>query len=613
MFKKIGKYKKWYSLAMVFVMLFTMMVPLAANAAPGDTVTLAKWDFNGSAPTPTGGILSSSASDVSINGAILSTYQAGVTGGADKAINANTWPAGGGAGGGYWLASFVTTGYSKITLSSKQYGSSTGPREFKVQYSLNGTSGWTDVPNGSFNVATDWTTGVVSNLPLPSQTENQPMVYIRWLNTSTVAINSTDAAPKTVATTGTNRIDDIIVNATEGVLAPATPAPTLTGFTWAQGSAIGSTAATVVPSGTLKYTVGAAGQTQPNVGDTVTSNTYGPTVGVDIPVTSGQHIYISRIDAQNKVTDWADIAVQDTNIKPATAPAAGALTGFTWAKGTANGTTQASVVPSGTLKYVVGAAGSQKQPYAGDPPTAYTNNLTAATDIAVTSGQHIFIVRVDTQSKITDWVDVTVQDADIKPIPMKTGNPVINNIVFSTLTTVSGSAGAVAANSTVSLYLDANSPTSVNTVTAAANGSFSMTFTNTDSVKKVYVTAKDGINSESDKVAIDLFAITKIKDLRVNDATGLNTLASPVNQNVLYTIEGVATIKNNVIGATNNNYYIQDDTSGVNIYSGTAPGFQIDPGVKVRLTGYLQTYAGLLEFTPTASVNLGTAPVPDPK
>ncbi|NOU99817.1 Ig domain-containing protein group 2 domain-containing protein [Paenibacillus sp. LMG 31457] len=601
MFRKIGKYKKWYSLAMTIVMLFSM-IPLAATAAQGDLVTLAKWDFNASAASPTGGVQAGSASSVTAgNGPVLQAYAAGVTGGADKAINANGWD----KGGGYWLASFVTTGYSNIVLSSKQYGSSTGPKEFKVQYSLDGTT-WKDISNGSYNVAADWVVGVINNLPLPSETANKSAVYVRWLNTSSVSIGN-----GTVGSAGTNRIDDIIITATEGL---PTPAPTLGGFTWNQGSASGTTVATAVPSGTLKYTVGAAGsQAQPNLGDTVTANTYGPAVNVDIPVTSGQHIFITRIDAQNKVTDWVDVPVLDANIKAATAPPATALTGFTWAKGTANGTTQATVVPGGTLKYVVGAAGSQTRPYVGDPATAYTLNLAAATDIAVTSGQHIFIVKLDAQSKITDWADVAVQDTDIKPIPVKTANPVIANITFGTLTTVSGSAGAVAANSTVSLYLDATSPTPVTTTTAAANGSFSISFTNTDSIKKIYLTAKDGSNGESDKVAVDLFTITKIKDLRVNDANGVNTLGSPVNTNVLYTIEGVATIKNNVIGSTNNNYYIQDDTSGVNIYSGTAPGFQIDPGVKVRVTGYLQFYQGLLEFTPTATVNLGTASVPAPR
>ena len=92
------------------------------------------------------------------------------------------------------------------------------------------------------------------------------------------------------------------------------------------------------------------------------------------------------------------------------------LTDFTWAAGTATGTTQAISVPTGTLKYVVGAAGAQTAPNIGDLATAYPNTLTANTDIAVTSGQHIFIVEVDSLSsnKIVQWNYIIPTPGNIK-------------------------------------------------------------------------------------------------------------------------------------------------------------------------------------------------------
>ncbi|GAB6173492.1 hypothetical protein JCM15765_29700 [Paradesulfitobacterium aromaticivorans] len=100
--------------------------------------------------------------------------------------------------------------------------------------------------------------------------------------------------------------------------------------------------------------------------------------------------------------------------------AAPALTGFTWAAGSTVGTTQATAVQSGTLKYVVGAAGAQTQAKVRDAATAYTSTLTANTDIAVTSGQYIYTVSVDGSGNVLTWTDVSVADTNIKAAPTLT-------------------------------------------------------------------------------------------------------------------------------------------------------------------------------------------------
>lgn len=93
------------------------------------------------------------------------------------------------------------------------------------------------------------------------------------------------------------------------------------------------------------------------------------------------------------------------------------LTGFTWAQGNSFGTTKATAVPMGTLKYVVGVAGAQVRPYMGDAPNAYTNTLAANTDIAVAAGQHIFIVQIDFLGNIVGWADIAVDPAKINSTP----------------------------------------------------------------------------------------------------------------------------------------------------------------------------------------------------
>lgn len=109
----------------------------------------------------------------------------------------------------YWQVSFETTNVSNLTLSSAQRSSNTGPSDFKIQYSLNGST-WTDIGT-TVTVANNWTTGVLTNVALPVACENQSIVYLRWLVTSTVSVNN-----GTVAGTGTSAIDDILITGEEG-------------------------------------------------------------------------------------------------------------------------------------------------------------------------------------------------------------------------------------------------------------------------------------------------------------------------------------------------------------------------------------------------------------
>ena len=90
------------------------------------------------------------------------------------------------------------------------------------------------------------------------------------------------------------------------------------------------------------------------------------------------------------------------------------LTGFTWAPGNAEGTTQTVTTPSGILMYIVGAEGSETRPNIGDSADAYKDALSLNTDIAVNSGDHLYIVSVDTSGSAIAWTDAAVSDANIK-------------------------------------------------------------------------------------------------------------------------------------------------------------------------------------------------------
>ncbi|TVX96512.1 S-layer homology domain-containing protein [Cohnella terricola] len=174
----------------------------AKTAAAGARETIAKWDGAG---TGTGADLVVPTSDagpsgmnagrkVTVSGAKITGFNAGPSG--VNVVNSNTW-----ADNAYWEISFVTTGYEDIQISSKQYSSSTGPKSFKLQYSLDEAS-WTDVTNGAITVGSaSWTSGgKLADAQLPDETNDRQMVYVRWLMLDTG-----------VATTGASRIADIEV------------------------------------------------------------------------------------------------------------------------------------------------------------------------------------------------------------------------------------------------------------------------------------------------------------------------------------------------------------------------------------------------------------------
>lgn len=173
------------------------------------TVTVAKttiveWNFpnNPDDNIADGGITANLTKTIITNATGTVSYTN--TGATTFAVNVTGWDAG--VDTKYWEVEFTTSGYQNLSLESKQRASNTGPRDFKVQYRIGAAGVWTDVPNTNITDTSNWTKGALPETSLPSQVENQSSVYLRWIMTSDVSANGT-----TVASTGTARIDDIIV------------------------------------------------------------------------------------------------------------------------------------------------------------------------------------------------------------------------------------------------------------------------------------------------------------------------------------------------------------------------------------------------------------------
>jgi hypothetical protein len=194
---------------------FTLPVTYIVTAEDGTiknwtvTVTVAKttiveWNFpnNPDDNIADGGITANLTKTILTNATGTVSYTN--TGATTFAVNVTGWEAG--IDTKFWEIEFTTASYQNITLESKQRGSNTGPRDFKVQYRIGTTGVWTDVPNTNIADTSNWTMGVLPETALPVETENQSSVYLRWIMTSDISANGT-----IVASTGTGRIDDIIV------------------------------------------------------------------------------------------------------------------------------------------------------------------------------------------------------------------------------------------------------------------------------------------------------------------------------------------------------------------------------------------------------------------
>lgn len=179
--------------------------------------TLAQWTFELNPPadlTDSASILgiaadvgTGTASALHASAATDWTTPAG--NGSANSLSANTW-----AVGDYFQFSLSSVGYSGISVSFDQTGSNTGPKDYYLAYSTDGSSftlfGNYSLVNGS------WTSGAPTLLPtsysfdLSSITalNDAASIYFRLVNATTVSISG-----GTVATGGTDRVDNFTVMA----------------------------------------------------------------------------------------------------------------------------------------------------------------------------------------------------------------------------------------------------------------------------------------------------------------------------------------------------------------------------------------------------------------
>ena len=197
-----------------------VVLAVFAGQAQAQNDILARWTFE---PEP---FADAAGMNLATGPSVTATTGTGMMFGV-HASAASDWstPTGQASGNAYsgneWAVSdyfeFQTSSatFSDIGIVFDQMGSNTGPRDFKLQYSTDGSS-FTDfgdpyqVLNGNWNSNANFPTRHTTyafDLSSVTALNNDSSIYFRLVNTSTNAVNSVDP----VAPAGTSRVDNITI------------------------------------------------------------------------------------------------------------------------------------------------------------------------------------------------------------------------------------------------------------------------------------------------------------------------------------------------------------------------------------------------------------------
>jgi hypothetical protein len=176
----------------------------------GTPTTIAQWTFENPPLPASAGLYSPAVGSGSASGSHVgaAAYSNPAGNGSANSYSSTVW-----AVGDYWQFSVSTLGFESISISWDQAGSGTGPSDFILQYSTDGTT-FTKVGSDYSVSLVNWSTttshsGFTFNPDLSgiaSMIADQSGVYFRLVDNSTTAIGG-----GSVGTGGTDRIDNFTV------------------------------------------------------------------------------------------------------------------------------------------------------------------------------------------------------------------------------------------------------------------------------------------------------------------------------------------------------------------------------------------------------------------
>ena len=200
----------------------SVLMAAAAITAPARANIIAAWNFetsNYAGTATTSAALSADAGGVGtavgVHAGAATVWSAPAGNGSSKSFSSNTW-----AVGDYYEFQVSAAAFTGLGITFDQTSSSTGPGNFKLQYSTDGSdftdfNSYTVLANAAPN--TPWSStgspngAYTSTFNLSSVTalNNSASVYFRLTDTSTVS-----AGGGTVGTSGTDRVDNVTITGT---------------------------------------------------------------------------------------------------------------------------------------------------------------------------------------------------------------------------------------------------------------------------------------------------------------------------------------------------------------------------------------------------------------
>ena len=205
---------KVFSIALTLALIVSFLPAQSAQAA---STAIAQWSFE-SPNTPAGATAAiypnaiapavGSGNAGGVHTSASTTWSTPVGNGSAYSFSSNNWSV-----GNYYEFRTSTAGFTGISVSWDQTGSGTGPRDFKLAYSTDGTN-FTDFYSYSLpSPAASWSSGSTSlatkfssDLSSIAALDNKLNLYFRLIDTSTISISG-----GTVGTGGTGRVDNFTV------------------------------------------------------------------------------------------------------------------------------------------------------------------------------------------------------------------------------------------------------------------------------------------------------------------------------------------------------------------------------------------------------------------
>ncbi len=208
------------------------LVAVAGLGAVANADILANWTYEVSVPATAGphvaeaGVNAATSQSTGFH-SVASVYSNPVGNGSAESFSSNTWTV-----GDYYQFTTSTLGFNSISIGWDQTSSNTGPRDFNLRYSTDGTtffnigSTYSVLANGAPN--TPWSSLGSPNAAFsflqsgPAALDNQATVWFRMTQANTISANG-----GVVAAGGTDRVDNIVIN---GTVVPAPASIALVGL-----------------------------------------------------------------------------------------------------------------------------------------------------------------------------------------------------------------------------------------------------------------------------------------------------------------------------------------------------------------------------------------------